>query len=181
MPELRLYGRRWHIASGRFYKPRGTTPWSPSTARACVRAAFGNKKLKNANKGLWVTVCSPQTPFLSSPACFRRPTLASSPPSSPVRRACGWWRQRACLGQLMFACRSPTVPTSHAGAYNIETTGIQNSCDVGAQVRVAVYGIFAIFIVSAIVEMSIASVGLKGLCVFWMRPGCLGRGGTATN
>ena len=68
------------------------------------------------------------------------------------------------------------MPTSHAGAYNIETTGIQNSCDVGAQVRVAVYGIFAIFIVSAIVEMSIASVGLKGLCVFRMRPGRLWEG-----
>lgn len=84
-------------------------------------------------------------------------------------------------GQHMFACSSPPLLTSRAGAYNIETTGIQNSCDVGAQVRVAVYGIFAIFLVSAVVEMSIASVGLKGLCVFRMRPGCFERGGTATN
>ncbi|KFM25325.1 hypothetical protein F751_0863 [Auxenochlorella protothecoides] len=48
------------------------------------------------------------------------------------------------------------------GTYSIESTGIRFNCNVSTAVRLAVYGMFAVLLVSAIVEICIVSIGLKG-------------------
>ncbi|KDD74155.1 hypothetical protein H632_c1525p1, partial [Helicosporidium sp. ATCC 50920] len=48
------------------------------------------------------------------------------------------------------------------GTYSIESTGIKNGCDVGTSLRVAVYGMFAIYLCAAVLEASITAIGLKG-------------------
>lgn len=72
-------------------------------------------------------------------------------------------RHHAPNARLPSPLRSPTPP--HTGAYTIESTGIQYSCSVGAALRTAVYGMFSLLVVLAVVESAITALGLKGVCV----------------
>ncbi|KDD71624.1 hypothetical protein H632_c4672p0, partial [Helicosporidium sp. ATCC 50920] len=54
----------------------------------------------------------------------------------------------------------PTPPSP--GTYTIESTGIKYDCNVGSSLRAAAYGMFGLYIVSAVLEGSITAIGLKG-------------------
>lgn len=62
---------------------------------------------------------------------------------------------------------SPTYPRHTPGAWSVESTGIQFSCDVGTQLRIAVYSLLGLFGLSVVVELSLTSIGLKGGRAGW--------------
>lgn len=49
-----------------------------------------------------------------------------------------------------------------AGTWSIESTGLKYDCSVAKELRAANYGLFSIFLLSAIVEFSIVAIGLRG-------------------
>lgn len=52
----------------------------------------------------------------------------------------------------------------------MESTGIQYSCNVGTELRVAVYSLLGLFALSVVVEFSLTSIGLKGARVSpWLK------------
>lgn len=57
------------------------------------------------------------------------------------------------------------------GAWTIESTGIQYDCNVGTQLRVAVYSLVGLFGLCFLLEVSLTSIGLKGM-LSTVRDGC---------
>lgn len=81
--------------------------------------------------------CSPQPPWLLlRPRCLR--------PQPPLRS--------------LFP--PPTPP--QAGYYSIEGTGLRYDCQQGTLLRVANYGLFALFALAALNEAAITVLGLRG-------------------
>ncbi|KFM25318.1 hypothetical protein F751_3998 [Auxenochlorella protothecoides] len=66
------------------------------------------------------------------------------------------------LGAFLAVCHVVYFVPILAGAWTVESTGIQYSCNVGTQLRVAVYSLLGLFALSVIVEFSLTSIGLKG-------------------
>lgn len=68
------------------------------------------------------------------------------------------WRGRARSGTRYDALSIPVL----AGAWTIESTGIEFACSVGTQLRLAVYSLVGLFGLCCLVEISFTSIGLKG-------------------
>lgn len=54
------------------------------------------------------------------------------------------------------------------GTYSIETTGVKYSCPQANMLKAANYGVLLLFVLSAILEWSIAGIGLRGGLTGWV-------------
>lgn len=177
MPELKLFKRRWHAATGEGFagdrcgycswrrlpsaplrptcrrQPRHPRPAPPPLAADTLPVLTALLCLFHV---LWFV------PYLTG-RCRLQPAGAlgsaewNPAECKPRSTATGSWLL-ACY--LSPACLAP--PLHPAGQWSIESTGIKFDCSQGTLLRVASYSLFALFGAAALNELALTVLGLRG-------------------
>jgi hypothetical protein len=121
MPQLKLFGRRWHVASGKFGK-------------ASDPGALGD-------------------PSRSFPP---------NPPHTPHSPGADTFPLFAVVSAFFHLLWFLLVM---GGVVKLRLTGLDYACNASDFLRWALYGLFLVFLVSLLVEVSLIVVGLRGMCV----------------